>query len=188
MKQSTQRFINRPFIRTLVALLAFVLIASCLDMFWKKSSQRSRGAELTQAVQKPEKRDRVVTAHFMVGLSRCSHKPSLSDKTFNSSATRTPTWRRIGRKTSDWPRKRACKSSSYMLCRRTSRCPLQTCSHAAILQRCFRPQPRTGTLATRAGTFSVPHMLGKKIGRGNGQQELQTFLIAGHERPPLGNS
>ncbi|KAI5452377.1 hypothetical protein NCC49_000937 [Naganishia albida] len=36
-------------------------------MFWKKSSQRSRGAELTQAVQKPEKRDRVVTAHFMLG-------------------------------------------------------------------------------------------------------------------------
>lgn len=74
MKQSTQRFINRPFIRTLVAVLAFVLIASCLDMFWKKSSQRSRGAELTRAVQKPEKGDRVVTAHFMVGSSRCSLK------------------------------------------------------------------------------------------------------------------
>jgi hypothetical protein len=39
-------------------------------MFWKKSSRRSRGAELGEVAQRPEKRDRVVTAHFMVSCSR----------------------------------------------------------------------------------------------------------------------
>jgi hypothetical protein len=72
MNHSTSRLqlVNRPFVRALLVILAFILIASSLDMFWKKSSRRAGGVRFGENEGRPDKlpgrRDRLVTAHFMV--------------------------------------------------------------------------------------------------------------------------
>lgn len=68
MKQSisTLQFLNRPIVRYLLVLFVFIFIASSLDMFWKKSSRRSGRVGIGANDERPSRRDRLVTAHFMV--------------------------------------------------------------------------------------------------------------------------
>lgn len=116
MKALAQQLVNRPLARTFLLFFAFLVITATLNMFWRTSSRKSAKVGFEGVDGTRETRDKLATAHFMVGTNGVPHDLVSTKGLSRSLATRIHIPKPIGRRILKQQRKRAC--TYYRHCRR----------------------------------------------------------------------